>query len=148
MKRYIFGIIIAAPENNFRSTVIAGDRELKGLSMSKVLSMGWVPVRETPLSGGDSPCFLVVLERDGEAEPVKSSGSERKAQSEPKARPLPGKKPEAAAIVVPAAATKVAPTPAPVSKAPSPPPAAPAPPAEDEGKSTSDSDISFDFLND
>jgi len=140
MKNYIYLVVIVGSDHNAKTAVIAGDKELKGLSLSKVLALGWVPIRETPMGGGESACSLVVLEHDGKG-PVKAVVSEPKAEAkveskpEPKVEPKPEPKAEVKAkpVTPPKAAPKKEPATAGAAK-PEPKP--------------SDSDISFDFLAD
>lgn len=150
MKRYIYCVVIIGSDHNAKTAVIAGDKEMKGLSLSKVLAMGWTPIRETPMSGGNaSSCSLVLLEGDDEAyskatSAGKSAGkaavkaSPKKAPVAPAAAPAPAA-PTAAAAPAPAAAPASAPAAAPAT--------APAASGDGAEKNPSDSDISFDFLN-
>ncbi len=152
MKNYIYVVVIVGEDHNAKTAVIAGEKELKGLSLSKVLAMGWTPVRETAMGGGTVAHSLLVLEHDG-------SGLNSSAASVPAAAsaPAPVAMPTPAAPVA-AVAPKAAPVKAAVVDSPKKPgltPKAAAPAAapsaaagEDKPKKPSDSDISFDFLND
>lgn len=154
MKQYIYVLVVVSSDHNARSVVIAGENEFKGLSLSKVLAYGWVPVRETPMGGsGNSYCSLVLLEREGGASPAPSA-SERSAEM----KVAPAKKPAAPkAEAKPKAAPAPAAAPAPVAMSEDEgldmladePPTSPPPKKEKEkegAKPASDSDVSFDFL--
>jgi len=69
MKKYLYCLVVVTSDKT-TTAVIAGDARSKGLSLSKVLEQGWIPVRESPMGGaGQRPCSLVLLEKE-------SSGSE------------------------------------------------------------------------
>lgn len=151
MKNYIYVVVIVGEDHNAKTAVIAGEKELKGLSLSKVLAMGWTPVRETAMGGGSVAHSLLVLEHDG-------SGLNSAAAAAPAAASAPAPAMPTPAAPVAAVAPKAAPVKAAVVDSPKKPgltPKAAAPAAapaaaaaEDKPKKPSDSDISFDFLND
>jgi hypothetical protein len=169
MKNYIYVVVIVGEDHNAKTAVIAGDKELKGLSLSKVLAMGYTPLRESAMSGGAVAHSLILLERDGNgAAPAERPAAAERPSAEKAASPLPmptisaaltgGAAPapkaavKAAVVTEPKKATvaaKAAPVAAPAEKAAA-PAAAPAAAAAEGGdkKKVSDSDISFDFLND
>jgi hypothetical protein len=160
MKNYIYVVVIVGEDHNAKTAVIAGEKELKGLSLSKVLAMGWTPVRETAMGGGSVAHSLLVLENEG-------SGVNSTAASAGAAMPAPMAAPSPLPATFAAPAAAAAPKATPVKaavvepkkpgltpKAAAPAAAAAAPAAaaaaggEEKPKKPSDSDISFDFLND
>lgn len=153
MKNYIYVVVIVGEDHNAKTAVIAGEKELKGLSLSKVLAMGWTPVRETAMGGGSVAHSLLVLENEG-------SGTNSVAAPAAAASSMPAPLPATFAAPAAAAAPKAAPVKAAVVETKKPsltpkaavaaPAAAPAAAAGEEkaAKKPSDSDISFDFLND
>jgi hypothetical protein len=128
MKEFLYAVVIVRPDTKAVTAVVAGDRAYKGLSLSKVLEAGFLPVRETPMGGSASSVSLVLLERDG-ATPHKSPAATASAMVE-RAKTTPDVVAPAAA----AAAATMAPTPAPA------PPAAPTPEPEPE-------EIQFDMID-
>lgn len=145
MKRYIYCVVIVSSDHNAKTAVIAGSNRLKGMSLSKVLERGWLPVRETPMGGtGERLCSLILLEKDG------VEASEPVEHEQPKAQPA--KKAKAAVPAEPAAPAADAAEAAPAA-AVAEPVDIPDPDASSEGeessseKVASDSDISFDFLD-
>jgi|EndMetStandDraft_7_1072992.scaffolds.fasta_scaffold871877_1 hypothetical protein len=163
MKNYIYVVVIVGEDHNAKTAVIAGEKELKGLSLSKVLAMGWTPVRETAMGGGAVAHSLLVLEHDGSGmnSVAASAGaaaaaaaavpapapSSSPAAAAPSASPIPKAAPVKAAVVEskkPGLTPKAAPAAAAAAAAP----AAAGAAGEDKPKKPSDSDISFDFLND
>lgn len=107
MKEFLYAVVIVRPDTKAVTAVVAGDRAYKGLSLSKVLEAGFLPVRETPMGGSASSVSLVLLERDG-ATPHKSPSATAAAMVE-RAKSTPA----AAAPAAAAAAATMAPTPAP-----------------------------------
>ncbi len=82
MKEHIYVVVIVSPDNNAKTAVVAGDRSLKGLSLSRVLDQGWSPVRETPMGGsGENFCSLVLLEREADGERTRVGSSPRASRS-------------------------------------------------------------------
>jgi|GEM_PF-4612815 len=151
MKNYIYVVVIVGEDHNAKTAVIAGEKELKGLSLSKVLAMGWTPVRETAMGGGSVAHSLLVLEHDGSG--MNSAAALPAAASAPAPMAMPTPVAPVAAVAPKAAPVKAAvveppkkPGLTPKAAAPAAAPAAAA--GEDKPKKPSDSDISFDFLND
>lgn len=168
-KRYVYVVVIVSSDHNAKAAVIAGPNEYKGKSLSRVLEQGWTPVRETPMGGnGDFCCSLVVLEGTTIVGDLPTESISAPIESAPKPAPAAAKKPAPAPAPAPkpaaaaAPAKKPAPAPAPVAMedtdlgielADEPPPASPAPKAGKEkekeketAKKASESDVSFDFL--
>ncbi len=68
MKEYLYAVVIVRPDTKAVTAVVAGDRAYKGLSLSKVLEAGFLPVRETPMGGGQTTSSLILLEREATGE--------------------------------------------------------------------------------